>query len=197
MRSLVFRRCYSNHIDLYNCLTFAPTEQLNLKSDTHGPLKDWSVIVKDNIAVEDWPMTCASAALKDFISPYSADAVKNILDAGTSIIGKGNMDEFGMGSKGCRSVFGRTRNPLNLHKSAGGSSSGNAAAVASGLARLGIGSDTGGSVRLPASFTGIVGFKPSWAALSRYGLVSYAPSMDTIGLMTKTVSDCLQAFSTN
>ncbi len=153
------------------------------------------VAIKDNIAYKDHILSCGSAILKDFVSPYSATAVENLQKSGALIIGKTNMDEFGMGSHSQCSCFDGVKNPINREFSAGGSSGGSAVAVKSGAAIASLGSDTGGSVRLPAAYCGICGLRPTYGAISRYGLVEYASSLDTIGTMGNTPTDCYELFS--
>ncbi|KAI9747960.1 MAG: hypothetical protein M4579_007345, partial [Chaenotheca gracillima] len=141
------------------------------------------IAVKDNIATKDIPTTCASAILRSFTSPFDATVVQRLRAAGALIAGKTNLDEFGMGSHSTHSHFGAVRN-LNMPEgeaySAGGSSGGSALAVATSQCYSALGTDTGGSIRLPAAYTGIVGFKPSYGRLSRWGVVPYANSLDTV-----------------
>lgn len=150
--------------------------------------------IKDNIALEGFPLSCGSKLLDGFMAPYTAQAVKKLLEAGCVPVGKTNMDEFGMGSSTDNSAIKRTNNPWDTERVAGGSSGGSAAAVAAGLVPFALGSDTGGSVRQPAVFCGITGLKPTYGAVSRYGLVAYASSLEGIGILSDTVSRCRQVF---
>ncbi len=151
--------------------------------------------LKDNLCTRGIATTCGSGMLENFVPPYSATCAERLERAGGILLGKTNMDEFGMGSDTDTSVFGRTLNPLDMSRTAGGSSGGSAAAVASGMAAFALGSDTGGSVRLPAAFCGCVGLKPTYGAVSRYGLVAYASSLDTVGVLSGCVDDSELVFS--
>ncbi|KAE9406406.1 amidase signature enzyme [Gymnopus androsaceus JB14] len=152
-----------------------------------SPLKECTIAVKDNICTKKMKTSCGSAMLRDFTSPFDATVVKLLSDAGATITGKTNCDEFGMGSMNVHSVHGPVVNPFNF-------SGGSAAAVAAGMCHVALGTDTGGSIRLPASYCGTAGLKPSYGLISRYGVVSYADSLDTVGLLAKDIAQIEPAF---
>ncbi|KAH9951093.1 amidase signature domain-containing protein [Amylocystis lapponica] len=171
------------------------------------PLSDFTVAIKDNICTSNMPTTCSSAMLQEFTPPFDATVVQLLQDNGARIIGKTNCDEFGMGSLNVHSLHGPVVNPhappgspsrwaKRERRSAGGSSGGSAAAVAAKMCTAALATDTGGSIRLPASYCGVVGFKPSYGLISRWGVISYADSLDCVGIMARTVHRAEKMFDT-
>lgn len=167
----------------------AENPALNAYIDVNNVGDGIPIAIKDNIQVKDWSVTSGSNILQGYIAPYNATVIEKMLAAGLSPFGRTNMDEFAMGSTTESSFYGKTLNPVNAECVPGGSSGGSAAAVGAGLAIAALGSDTGGSIRQPAAFCGIVGMKPTYGRVSRYGLGAYASSLDQIGPMTQNVED--------
>lgn len=181
--------CYVT-VDRDGALAQAAAVQEKIEAgELTGPLAGVPVAVKDNICTEGLRTTCSSKILHNFVPTYTAEAVKNLQKAGAVILGKTNMDEFAMGSTTETSAYGPTKNPRNPEHVPGGSSGGSAAAVAAGECIYAIGSDTGGSIRQPASYCGVVGMKPTYGTVSRYGLIAYGSSLDQIGPLTRNVTD--------
>ena len=182
--------CYVT-VDVEGAMKRAREVQAKIEAgELVSPLAGVPIAVKDNLCTKGLLTTCSSRILGNFVPTYSAEAVKKLEEAGAVIVGKTNMDEFAMGSTTETSAYGVTRNPWNPQHVPGGSSGGSAAAVAAGECVLALGSDTGGSIRQPASFCGVVGMKPTYGTVSRYGLIAYGSSLDQIGPLAGNVSDC-------
>ncbi|MFP8874830.1 MAG: Asp-tRNA(Asn)/Glu-tRNA(Gln) amidotransferase subunit GatA [Myxococcota bacterium] len=166
------------------------SDERRRRGDIRSALDGIPILIKDNMVQKGEPTSCASRILDGFVSPYDSGVVEKLSAAGAIVLGRSNLDEFAMGSSTESSVHGVTRNPWNLDCSPGGSSGGSAAAISAGITAVALGSDTGGSIRQPASFCGVVGMKPTYGRVSRWGLVAYASSLDQIGPFARTADDC-------
>ena len=212
--SLELTQAYLERIDrldpaLHAFLTLVPERALEAARQADQKLRAWRlspetplppllglpIAIKDVLCVKDIRCTCGSRILENFVPPYNATVVERLLEAGVVILGKTNTDEFAMGSSTENSAYGVTHNPWNLAHVPGGSSGGSAAAVAASLVPAALGTDTGGSVRQPASFCGVTGLKPTYGRVSRYGLVAYGSSLDTVGAFGRTAEDVAAIFS--
>lgn len=180
------------YITITDEIAIAEAEKSDHRRRQGGSLSPWDgipIAIKDNICTKNILTTCGSGMLRNFVPPYNATAYRKLLERGIVPLGKTNMDEFAMGATTETSFFGPVKNPHDPGRVPGGSSGGSAAAVAAMMAPAALGSDTGGSIRQPAAFCGVVGIKPTYGRVSRYGLVAFASSLDQIGCFTRSVDD--------
>jgi len=195
----LFDNSYNHLNSQLNCFTYNLSNFARSNLEEYhgtGKLSGKLIAIKDNINIKDYPTTCVSKILTDYKSPYNATIINRIIDEQGLIIAKTNMDEFAMGSSSEYSNFGAVLNPYNSNKVSGGSSGGSAAAVSNGAVDIALGSDTGGSVRQPASFCGVYGLKPTYGRISRYGLTAFASSLDQIGIFSHNTMDVINMFDT-
>lgn len=189
---LSLNKCYENIKNLnktLNAVVFLEPFEKVSRVTCSGSLESMPILIKDNICSKGMPTTAGSEILRDFVSPYDATLVRLLKEQGAIVFGKTNLDEFGMGSRTDRSIFGQTYNPVFKNYSCGGSSGGSAVAVASQFCQVSIGTDTGGSVRQPSAFCEVFGFKPTYGAISRFGMISYASSLDQAGIIARHMDD--------
>ena len=198
-RLLEYKNAKEQHSEI-NCITQDLSDRAKYISsnftedETSGQLFGKLFSVKDNINIKGYQTTCASDILKNHKSIYTATAISRIENAGGLVVAKTNLDEFGMGSSNEHSIFGPCKNPLNNDFVCGGSSGGSAASVSSNIVDVSLGSDTGGSVRQPASFCGVYGLKPTYGRISRYGLTAFASSFDQIGILSKNINNLISTY---